>query len=400
MCQDCVLLGPCFAVLMRTRCDSLTVDITASCAWPGWGPYVNRRTVGAHVLQVLTVPPRVIAHFYLLTVVAILALSASALLTRLILRSATGSGMLDVPNPRSSHVAPTPRGGGAAIALATTMGLLVLALRGPVRWDLLSAVVGGGLACAFVGLADDRRPLPASIRLIVHFASALWGLVWLGGLPTIQVGTHMLSFGWAGYILGALGIVWAVNLFNFMDGIDGIAASEAIFITSCGALLAGTASAGAAALVLGAACLGFLRWNWPAARIFMGDVGSGYLGYVLAVLALAASRDNSAAIWVWLILGGAFFVDATVTLLRRLHRGERVYQAHRTHAYQWLARRWGHRPVTLAVCLLNVVWLLPCAAFASARPALAAVTTVVAFAPLVGLAIAAGSGCGEASEHA
>src|SRR5205807_9594710 len=145
------------------------------------------------------------------------------------------------------------------------------------------------------------------------------------------------------------------------------------FVAWAGALLgtfAGTSGdAAAVASVFGAACCGFLLWSWPPAKIFMGDVGSGYLGYVIAVLAVGATRDNPVALWAWLILGGVFFVDATVTLLRRLLRGERVYQAHRSHAYQWLARRWGsHAKVTCAVLIVNVLWLLPCAVFATRRP--------------------------------
>jgi Fuc2NAc and GlcNAc transferase len=185
-----------------------------------------------------------------------------------------------------------------------------------------------------------------------------------------------------------------------MDGTDGMAASEAIFVVCAGGLLGGDREVAAAAVVLACACLGFLRWNWPPARIFMGDVGSGYLGYAIAVLALAAASDNPVALWVWLILGGVFFVDATVTLARRLVRGERVYQAHRSHAYQWLARRWGsHLRVTLAVLIVDMVWLLPCAAFAELHPSYAGATTLIALTPLVVLAITAGSGRRETSEN-
>ena len=189
--------------------------------------------------------------------------------------------------------------------LVTTAALLALALRGTVRLDLLAALAGGGLAVAFVGFADDRRSLSATTRLTVHFAAALWALAWLGGgLPPLRVGTHLVSFGWAGYVFGALGIVWAINLFNFMDGIDGIAASEAIFVALAGALLsvpmAASTSVGLVALVLAATCGGFLLWNWPPAKIFLGDVGSGYLGYVIVVLALAATQDNPIALWLWL----------------------------------------------------------------------------------------------------
>jgi hypothetical protein len=133
----------------------------------------------------------------------------------------------------------------------------------------------------------------------------------------------------------------------------------------------------------------------------MGDVGSGYLGYVIAVLALASTRDNPIALWVWLILGGVFFVDATVTLVRRVIRGEPIHQAHRSHAYQWLARRWeSHRWVTVAIMMLNFIWLLPCAFLVTLHPDHAVAIVVVALVPLVALAIAAGSGRGENTNSA
>ncbi len=185
-----------------------------------------------------------------------------------------------------------------------------------------------------------------------------------------------------------------------MDGIDGIAGTEAIFIAGAGGALAIlTASAPAIAIVslmFGVACGGFLWWNWPPAKIFMGDVGSGYVGFFIAVLAIAAARENSVALLVWLILGGVFFVDATVTFVRRLARGERVYEAHRSHAYQWLARRWrSHRRVTLLVSLINVTWLLPAAVIASTRPSLAGWFACAALIPLAAAAVAAGAGRDE-----
>jgi Fuc2NAc and GlcNAc transferase len=133
----------------------------------------------------------------------------------------------------------------------------------------------------------------------------------------------------------------------------------------------------------------------------MGDVGSGYVGFVIATLALATAGQRPVAAWIWLILGGVFFVDATVTLLRRLMRGERVHEAHRTHAYQWLARSWNnHRRVTLTVLAINLLWLLPCALWATLRPARAATITLVALAPLVALAVAAGAGRSENCKRA
>jgi Fuc2NAc and GlcNAc transferase len=147
------------------------------------------------------------------------------------------------------------------------------------------------------------------------------------------------------------------------------------------------------AALCSAAAAGFLLWNWPPAKIFMGDVGSGYLGYVLAILALAATIRDPVAVWVWLILGGAFFVDATVTLARRTIRGDRLYEAHRSHAYQWLARRWGsHLPVTVTLLALNLLWLFPAAWLAERYPALALWILIAAYLPLIVLALVAGAG--------
>jgi Fuc2NAc and GlcNAc transferase len=324
------------------------------------------------------------------------AFAAAAVLTWLIRRSASARGALDVPNHRSSHAVPTPRGGGLAIVLVVTGAAFVLLLCGKVRVPLFCALAGG-LAVAAVGFVDDRGSLAARVRLTVHFAAALWALMWLGGLPPLQMGDAVVSSGWFGYVLGALGIVWAINLFNFMDGIDGIAASEAIFIALAGALLSQLMGVGVGVLLmagaLAAACGGFLLWNWPPARIFLGDVGSGYLGYVVVVLAIAAGGEHPAALWVWLVLGGAFFVDATVTLVRRAFRGEHVHQAHRSHAYQRLAHRWGsHRTVTLGVLAVNLGWLLPCGLIAATHRSIAVTVVIIGFVPLACLAVLTGAG--------
>jgi Fuc2NAc and GlcNAc transferase len=332
-----------------------------------------------------------------LVFVAAATLFASATLTLAVRRAALARGLLDVPNARSSHSVPTPRGGGLAIVLAATGGFLALYALHALPTRLLVALCGGGIAVAAVGFIDDRGALPARIRIAVHIAAAIWAVIWLGGLPALRTGSSVMELGWTGDVLAVLGVVWTLNLFNFMDGIDGIAASEAIIVSAGGGSL--MLSAGlppqvpAAALVFAAACSGFLPWNWPRARIFMGDVGSGYLGYTIAVLAIAATGDSPVFAWVWLLLGGAFFVDATVTLARRILRGEQPHVAHRSHAYQWLARRWGsHRPVTLAVIAVNMLWLLPSAWLAANYPPFALWILAGAFAPLIIVAIAAGAG--------
>jgi Fuc2NAc and GlcNAc transferase len=329
--------------------------------------------------------------------ISALVLALTAALTKAVRRFSWVHGMLDVPNERSSHVATTPRGGGVSIVIAATTALLALRLLDAIRMDVLLALIGGGSAVAIVGFLDDHHRVPAGIRLTVHVLAGLWALLCLGGLPPLTIGHHLIDLGWGGHALALLGIVWTLNLFNFMDGIDGIAASEAVFIACSGALLSlihgQSTDVLAVGLVFTAACLGFLLWNWPPATIFMGDVGSGYLGYVISVTAIAATRHNHAAAWIWLILGGVFFIDATVTLVRRAIRRERLHEAHRCHAYQRLAQRWeSHRRVTVAVMLLNVGWLLPCALTAALYPAAALWIVVGALVPLVVVAVAIGSG--------
>jgi Fuc2NAc and GlcNAc transferase len=335
----------------------------------------------------------------LLVAAAALALSAS--LTLAVLRRARRGGLVDVPNQRSSHQLPTPTGGGTSMVIATTVGLVALFALGAIDVQLLAAA-SGGLLVAVAGFIDDRRSLSARARLIVHTLAALWALVWLGGLHALRFDDIVWTPHAFGYVLGVLGVVWTINLFNFMDGIDGIAVSEAIFMACAAALLGASVGASPASLradlLFAAACAGFAVWNWPPAKIFMGDVGSGYAGYLLAILALSSARDSEVALLIWLTLGGVFFVDATVTLARRCLRGEQVYEAHRSHAYQWLARRWGsHRRTTLMVTLVNVIWLLPCAWFETMFPQYAALITVLALAPLAVLAIGAGAGRSEPS---
>jgi len=336
-------------------------------------------------------------------VIAASVLVASAVLTGLVRRFALAHGVLDLPNDRSSHSKATPRGGGIAMVLTITVAMLVLAFLGIVQWRLLLALAGGGLAVAAVGFIDDRFTVRPGVRLAVHTAAAAWAVAWLGGLPVLDTGHHVIHLGWPGAALATLGIVWTLNLFNFMDGIDGIAASEAMFVAGAGTVLGVTGGSGevsAVSLIIACACAGFLLWNWPPAKIFMGDVGSGYLGYVLAVLSLRASARDPVALWMWLILGAAFFVDATLTLVRRSLRGERVHEAHRSHAYQWLARRWqSHRRVTLVFLALNLLWLLPCALAASRRPDLALRLLLVACGPLVLLGALAGAGRRETATH-
>lgn len=312
---------------------------------------------------------------------------ASLLVTLSMCKVATKIGLLDVPNQRSSHQLPTPRGGGIGIVVTTNIAVLMLSVLDVMERELAWAIAGGGTAIALIGFLDDRLSLSAPLRFAVHLASAAWAVYWLGGLPMAHLGIDSAAGEWLGRGLTILGIVWAVNLYNFMDGIDGLAGSQAVFLSAAGALslwIAGSSPELTVVLCLfGAACAGFLVLNWSPARIFMGDVGSGYIGYVLALFALAAAGAYSWTLPVWLILGSSFVVDATVTLLRRLLNRENVRLPHKKHAYQILARRYGsHRKATIAVMFVNIAWLLPLALTVVIQPRFAVECLSLAVLPL------------------
>ena len=327
----------------------------------------------------------------------------SYVLTRWVQRTAEPLGLIDIPNQRSSHETPTPRGGGIAIAIASLATMGILTALGVIPEQTFLAIGPGGAAVALVGFIDDIRPLSARIRLFVHFAAAAWAVAWIGPVTLLHTsGSDALVFKSVDDVLSTVGIVWFLNMYNFMDGIDGIAASQAVFMAAGLLLLShfsvGIGIAAVPAAAVGAAAGGFLLVNWPPAKIFMGDVGSGYLGYLFAVLGLGCGAQSGVTTWPCLILAGVFGVDATVTVLRRFVAGERLAEPHRTHAFQHLAQKYGHRNVTLSVALVNVAWLLPCAAASVHWPRSAADIAVVAVVPLAIGAFVIGSGRPAPSE--
>ncbi|MDR2306753.1 MAG: glycosyltransferase family 4 protein [Paucimonas sp.] len=312
-------------------------------------------------------------------------------LTALLRRYALARSIMDIPNARSSHAVPTPRGGGVAIVLAFLLSLVALGALQVASFDTLVALGGAGGLIALIGFMDDHGHIAARWRLLGHFAAAGWALFWLGGLPPLDVFGIRLEMGWVGTVLAAFYLVWLLNLYNFMDGIDGIASIEAICACLGACLLywvSGHEQLAVLPLLLAAAVCGFLYWNFPPARIFMGDAGSGFLGIALGVLSLQAAWVSSQLFWGWLILLGVFIVDATFTLGRRLARGDKVYEAHRSHAYQFASRQYGkHLPVTLAVAALNLFWLLPLALCVMLLKLDGLLAVIIAYAPLVLLAV-------------
>lgn len=310
--------------------------------------------------------------------------------TGLVRRYALAKSIIDVPNQRSSHKVPTPRGGGVSLVLVSLFCMLVLIGIGQADTNSLIGIVGGGALVAVIGFWDDHGHIAARWRLLGHGLAAAWGLFWMSGMPPLTVYSLTLDGPFLGTAFGLLFLMWLLNLYNFMDGIDGLAAIEAITVCGGGAVIywiGGYPQLTFIPLILAAAAAGFLIWNFPPAKIFMGDAGSGYLGLVLGLLALQAGWCETQMFWAWLILLGVFVVDSTFTLSRRLLRGDKVYEAHRSHAYQYASRRYGsHLPITFTILFINLLWLLPLALLTGLGHLPGPVALVISYAPLVFLA--------------
>lgn len=317
-----------------------------------------------------------------------LAAAASFVLTWLVTRLAERHRLLDVPNERSLHDRPVPRGGGIAIVVTFLAGSFVVALLFTPEPPLLAAIAGGGLVAA-IGLVDDYREVSVGRRLVVHTVAALWAVYWMGGLPEgllPGVPTPLVS------ALGILCSVWLINLFNFMDGIDGIASIETMTVCAGGIVLYLVVPSGSMPWVYPAMLLasvtGFLAWNFPAARVFLGDAGSGFLGFMMALFCIQAAHLSPGLFWGWIVLLGVFIADTGVTLARRIWRRERLSVPHRSHAYQFAARKLGsHAPVSLAAGAINLFGLLPIALLVATARIPVAAGLLIAYVPLVLLAI-------------
>jgi UDP-N-acetylmuramyl pentapeptide phosphotransferase/UDP-N-acetylglucosamine-1-phosphate transferase len=280
--------------------------------------------------------------------------------TRALIPLLRRAAVLDRPNERSLHEAPTPRGGGIALIAAILLSWLALIAAGAVA-PLLVVVLFGAAMLAAISWIDDLRGLSPALRLPAQ-------LVGVGLGVTALIPAGLVFQGWLtpGLDAAAAALLWLwfVNLFNFMDGIDGLAGSEAAAVAIGLVLFAGLGAgidSGFAALAAtaAAAALGFLVWNWAPARIFLGDVGSVPLGYLLGFLLLELARRGE-----WqaaLILPAYFLADASLTLLRRLLRGERIWQAHREHFYQRAVQNGlSHDAVVMRVIAADIV-LIACA---------------------------------------
>lgn len=318
-------------------------------------------------------------------------LLSAILLTGGLRMYAIKKNVIDVPNSRSSHSVPTPRGGGVSIVICFLGGLAYLAYNEVLSVNLLILFFVAGALVALIGWLDDHGHVNARWRLLIHFSSAALIVFVTGGLPTLSFFGFDINFGWLGFLLSTFTLVWLLNLYNFMDGIDGLAGSQAVISSAVvGGLLVFLLDKPAEASIhflMAVSALGFLVWNFPPAKIFMGDAGSGFVGLMLGSLMLLSAQVDQVLLWAWLIMLGVFIVDATMTLLIRLLRGDKIYEAHRSHAYQFASRQYGnHRIVTLAVICINLFWLAPLAYLASSGLLDGFLTLLIAYIPLVFLA--------------
>lgn len=302
--------------------------------------------------------------------------------------------VIDVPNARSSHTFATPRGGGIAFASVFLIVTVLLGVTGHLRSNELLGLACGILPAA-VGFADDCRGMGILIRFLVQIAASGMCVLCLALIPFHPFGYPVIVIACATACL-IVATTWVINLVNFMDGIDGLAATEIITVATVCFLLVfsrhGLTSISLLFGILAVVVTGFLLWNWNPAHVFMGDAGSCFLGYTVAALAFLAASRGELHLQTPFLLLGVFIVDATMTLGRRMLRGEQWYRPHRMHAFQHAAKQAGHRKTTLAVAALNLLWLTPWAALLEFRPGYSAICFIIAWSPLVALAHALHAG--------
>lgn len=311
-------------------------------------------------------------------------LAVSVLLTAATLAYARRRGLIDLPGQRRSHTVPTPRGGGVGIvAAALLVGLPVWYWLDPTsRGSRLAAVAAAVIAVALIGWGDDHRPLPVLPRLAVHLGAAL-----LVSASVLAAPAAIAPQIWWGLLPLTVVLIGFINAHNFMDGIDGILGQQGLFVMLGYGLLAETArypGVAALAFATAAGCLGFLIFNSPPARIFMGDVGSGALGLLIGAVGALLIQRQPAMLWPCLILSSAFLTDSGLTLARRMLSGQRWYAPHRQHLYQWLVRvKWGHARTDAAYLIWNLAIVAPLAWLAARWPECGWLWCVVAYAAAV-----------------
>jgi len=326
-----------------------------------------------------------------LILLGILAFLSAWLTSYLVQRYAVQLHLVQIPNHRSSHSKPTPQGGGIGIIVGFLLVSAWLLWQQQLNYPLFLTVIALALMIALTSLLDDLFHLSMQIRLFIH---ALASLLLLLGLTNLSLYNPIALWGWP---VWAVILCWVfissgwINLFNFMDGIDGLAVTQAIFMLLAASGLSWNQHPDIYhntiwlwMLYLVAASSGFLILNWSPAKLFMGDVGSTFLAFMLVFFALISLHLNWLNYAVWGILAALFVSDASVTLIRRILTKQAWIEAHRSHAYQYLSRQWqSHQKVTLFYLLINIVWLLPLAYLALQQPQRQAIYLFIAYIPIL-----------------
>ncbi|MBF0265330.1 MAG: glycosyltransferase family 4 protein [Gammaproteobacteria bacterium] len=307
----------------------------------------------------------------------------SATLTYFVRLIALKINFLDIPNHRSSHKTPTPSGGGIAIVTCFYVAIFYL-FDSHLMSEINFLAILSLLVIVIIGFIDDRRHIPAKYRLIIHFIVASYITYIIGGLFDSNSLSTPLAY--LGIISSVLFSVWMLNLYNFMDGIDALASIEAITVSAGAMILLYFVSDYQSIYILSClsvSVLGFLLWNWPPAKIFMGDVASGFIGLLFALMSMITTQNNSLHFSIWLILLAYFISDSTYTLWIRFIKGEKIFESHNSHVYQILSRKYGHKPVSLSIALLNLFFLLPLAYAAQVSEAFRYVILLTAYIPIL-----------------
>jgi glycosyltransferase WbpL len=295
------------------------------------------------------------------------------------------NGIVANPNFRSLHERPMPRGGGIVFALVFLCAFVGLWFADAIDKDLVEAIGLGGLVATGSGFVDDCAKIRAATKFAIQALLAAWVMFCFGGKPLVDLASIPtvveLALSW-------LALVWLMNLYNFMDGIDGMAACGAVFICAASIVALLLASRDVSLMLvfglLGVCCFGFLLFNWPPASIFMGDSGSLFLGYCFGALIVKTITAGQIGLWTWLIIFGYFAGDTTTTTLVRIFVTRSWYREHRSHAYQNLARIWGsHRNITLGVTFYHLLWILPLAAWSTIDQRNAPFAAALALTPVI-----------------
>lgn len=300
------------------------------------------------------------------------------------------ANVVDVPGERSSHSQVTPRGGGLAIVITAIIAAVIQWHSAPAAestqpW-LLAIYLPAGIL-GLISFIDDHKPLSRRLRIMVHLFCAGLLLYLLPSTVYLPIGDYSLDISaWWLLPISLIAIGWLINLYNFMDGIDGIAASEGISMLFGLSLIIylQNGQLDSQLLALSAILIGFLCINWAPAKLFMGDIGSCFLGLALFACACYCSAQYQINLWASMILLAAFITDASWTLIHRILSGQAWNEPHRSHSYQILSRRWhSHSLAVCAMLVINILWLLPLAIFATYKPTWAAALFIVACLPFM-----------------